>query len=399
MARRRANNEGSIYKDGDRWVAALVIGRHPNGRLKRRRFTARTRKEVTAKLEAAKAATQQGLDIPDDRATIEEYGTWWADHVLPGEGLAPKTESWYRDTITHYVLPHVGHRTLTGHRALTPGDVEAMCAKLRETERKKKRQGADPDKPDLGYSHRVAQAARTTLGKMLRDAEQRGRVGRNVARLAKPPGDSGKARPVKAHTSADVEAILSALDGTRWHPIVVVGVTTGLRPGELLALHWPDLHLTGPEPYLSVRHALSYPTGSPPTLKAPKRERSYRTVPLAPEAVTALKARRKAQAAEQLAAGPLWSPDRPGLVFTAEAGTPLRVDVYRQTLNRVLPGSHPHRLRHTYATHLLEAGTPTHHVAELLGDSVATVEATYSHVLRTKHEVVHLASGLVGGVS
>jgi site-specific recombinase XerD len=57
---------------------------------------------------------------------------------------------------------------------------------------------------------------------------------------------------------------------------------------------------------------------------------------------------------------------------------------------------HPHRLRHTYATHLLEAGTPIHHVAELLGDSVATVEATYSHVLRAKHEVANVARGLLG---
>jgi site-specific recombinase XerD len=42
--------------------------------------------------------------------------------------------------------------------------------------------------------------------------------------------------------------------------------------------------------------------------------------------------------------------------------------------------------RHTYATHLLEAGEPIHHVAELLGDSVAIVESTYSHVLRPKHD-------------
>jgi integrase/recombinase XerD len=55
-----------------------------------------------------------------------------------------------------------------------------------------------------------------------------------------------------------------------------------------------------------------------------------------------------------------------------------------------------HTLRHSYATHLLEAGTPIHHVAELLGDTVATVEGTYSHVLRPKHEVVDVVRAILG---
>jgi integrase len=232
------------------------------------------------------------------------------------------------------------------------------------------------------------------LSKLLRSAEARGLVGRNVARLAKRRREGGKAREVKALTVADVSTLLGALDDTRWHPIALVGVTTGLRPGELLALHWPDVHV-GADPHVSVRQALSYVSGV--SLKAPKRPRSYRTVPLVPEAVTALKAWRKTQAAEQLVAGPLWSTDWPGLVFTTEDGRPHRVNAYWHALTAAVPGAHPHRLRHSYATHLLEAGTPIHHVAELLGDTVATIESTYSHVLRHKYEVVDVARGLLGG--
>ena len=36
--------------------------------------------------------------------------------------------------------------------------------------------------------------------------------------------------------------------------------------------------------------------------------------------------------------------------------------------------------RHTYATHLVEAGVPVAHLAELLGDTIAVVESTYAHV-------------------
>lgn len=376
MPQKRSNGEGSIYKNRsrNRWEAALVVGRTDTGRLIRRRFTARTRAEVTRRLDDAKRALDQGLGIPDPTVTVAAYARWWQTEVLPGEGLAPKTERWYGEMLD-LLLPVVGHRTLTGPQALTPADVEALCARQRTA--------------------RTADAVRTTLSKMLRSAEARGLIARNAARLATRRRDRGKARPVKALTVTEVAGLLGELDGTRWHPVALVGVTTGLRPAELLALHWPDVDLVARDPLVAVRLAFSYVDGI--HLKAPKRGRSYRTVPLVPEAAAALKSWRKVQAAERLAAGPLWSTAWPELVFTTPAGVPHRVSAYWKALTGAVKGAHPHRLRHTYATHLLEAGTPIHHVAELLGDTVGTVEDTYSHVLRAKHEVVAVARGLVGG--
>ena len=210
----------------------------------------------------------------------------------------PATEQWYHHIITSYVTPHVGHKKLTGPRSLTPADVEAMTTTLTND----------------GNSHRTAIAARTTLSKLLRAGEQRGLVGRNAARLAKPPRNRGEARKIKAMAATEVATLLEAITDSPWHPIVIVGVTTGLRPGELLALHWDDIKLEGSEPLLSVRHALTFVNG--PQLKAPKRDRSYRTVPLVPEAVSALNAWSEVQTAERLAAGSAWSDAWPGLVFT-----------------------------------------------------------------------------------
>lgn len=45
------------------------------------------------------------------------------------------------------------------------------------------------------------------------------------------------------------------------------------------------------------------------------------------------------------------------------------------------PDSHPHMLRHSRASHLLQDGVPIWTVARLLGDTVATVERTYAHCL------------------
>ena len=41
--------------------------------------------------------------------------------------------------------------------------------------------------------------------------------------------------------------------------------------------------------------------------------------------------------------------------------------------------SHPHLLRHTRATHLLQAGVPIYDVAKLLGDTLVTVDRVYGH--------------------
>jgi hypothetical protein len=68
------------------------------------------------------------------------------------------------------------------------------------------------------------------------------------------------------------------------------------------------------------------------------------------EVLPHLRAWRSRQAGEQLAAGTAWSNDFLDLVFRTEAGVPIA------------------------------------HGAELLGDTVAVVEFTYSHILRPKYE-------------
>jgi hypothetical protein len=169
---KRPNATGAVYrnKSRGRWEASLIVGHREDGRPIRRTFTGKTRGAVEDKLDEARRALNQGLDIPDPRTTVEDFTAWWSQHVLPAEGLAPATEQWYRDVLGAYVLPHVGARTLTGPKALTPGDVQAMTGQLMAA----------------GRSHRVAEGARTALGKVLRAAEQRGLVGRNVARIAAP---------------------------------------------------------------------------------------------------------------------------------------------------------------------------------------------------------------------
>jgi len=69
-------------------------------------------------------------------------------------------------------------------------------------------------------------------------------------------------------------------------------------------------------------------------------------------------------------------------------------DMYRPFVNHLTKlglgdKAFPHVMRHSRATHLLQAGVPIYDVARLLGDAVSTVERVYGH-----HSIEYLAAAI-----
>lgn len=145
------------------------------------------------------------------------------------------------------------------------------------------------------------------------------------------------------HTSRD-RALLEVLYGA------------GIRVGELVALDWGDVDLDGG--LLRVRSG-----------KGGKERR----VPFGPPAQAALRRWRDE------------SPQPHGPLFLDAHGKRLSDRSARRVVARAAkrggtPGVHPHTFRHSFATHLLEAGADLRGIQELLGHESLSTTQRYTHV-------------------
>jgi integrase len=122
----------------------------------------------------------------------------------------------------------------------------------------------------------------------------------------------------------------------------------------------------------------------------PKTAKGWRTVPLPPQTVAALREHRRHQLAERLAVGPNYADH--DLVFAEPSGSPIHSDKFRKRFEvRIgrsgLPPIRFHDLRHTYATLALQAGIHAEVVSGILGHAnIGITLDTYSHAIPAMQE-------------
>jgi len=158
-----------------------------------------------------------------------------------------------------------------------------------------------------------------------------------------------------APKQAEVDATLAALEGEgpiplRNRALVELVYSAGLRSAEAVGLDLGDVDFE--QELVHVRNG---------------KGAKDRVVPLGEEAALWL-GRYLRDARAELAHG------AENALFLSARGR--RLDT--STLRRLMP--HPHRLRHAFATHLLEGGADLRTIQELLGHSSLSTTQMYSHV-------------------
>ncbi len=348
---RRGQGEGSIYQRSDgRWAASFPIGR---GR--RKTFYGATRGEVQKLLTAALRNRDQGLPTASSKR-LSVYLADWLQAVKPG--LAPNT--WKNDAarVHNHLIPSLGSFTLA---QLTPDDVEAFTrAKLA-----------------AGLSSQTVLHLRALLRRVLNRALRHGLVLRNVAALSDPP------KLVKTHEQqfldvAEARAFLAAIKGDQLEALWVLALTTGLRRGEQLALHWRDVDLVMRTYH--VTGTLQRVEGELRVLE-PKTAASRATGQLAQLGVDALVAHR----ARQVSAGIVALPS--AFIFTTRTGRPIEPRNVNRSFERLLKRHglkriRLHDLRHSIGSLMLANGESPRVVMEVLRHSqIAMTMNVYSHVM------------------
>jgi integrase len=187
----------------------------------------------------------------------------------------------------------------------------------------------------------------------------------------------GTRSEMRALSAEEAQRLLSAAEGTRFAAFWTLLLTSGLRPGEALALRWSDFDGSA----IRVQRAL----GSRKRVDDTKTSRS-RVVPLPPIAIRSLQQHRALQAEARLKAGSSWVDH--GLMFTTEAGGPLTLrNVTRRHFEPLLakaklPHIRVYDLRHSHATLLLAQNVHPKLMSERLGHATVRLTLdTYSHVL------------------
>ena len=275
-------------------------------------------------------------------------------HLREERNYSPHTSRAYQADLERF-LEFLARDFLNKDKdAVRPGDVDALAVRsfLAVLSR-------------AGLSRTSQGRALAAVRSLLRFAGREGTITANPAAGVRAPKTP---RPLPRHLRpGEVEAVLEAPArrdselAPRDRAALELLYAAGLRVGELVSLDWDDIDLEGR------------------TLRVLGKGGKERMVPFGRQAAEALRAWRTTS--EHLE-----HTEDSDAVFRNRAGGRLTDRSVRRLLDRavaaaaVAPGVHPHTLRHTFATHLLEAGADLRAIQELLGHASLSTTQKYTHL-------------------
>lgn len=229
-------------------------------------------RSFNTKKDADKYAATVSIDVdagrhtaPSKSITVAEAAERWIKRV-EAEQRERATIRQYRQHVKHHIAPRLGKLKLA---QLTPGKVEAFRDGLL-----------------ANLSRPLARKVLTSLKSLLK-VNKMGHVADDVSITS----DNGRKRKLEAGrdlpTTAEVQRLIAAAethgDNGKRHALLLTAALTGLRASELRGLRWSDVDLKVEELHVRQRADRFNAIG------APKSKAGTRSIPIAPELLSALK--------------------------------------------------------------------------------------------------------------
>jgi integrase len=360
---------GHVRRRGDRsWEIKFDLGTDPltGKRLTRYHSFKGTKREAEAELTRLKAGADAGTYVDPSKTTLSEFIDRWLSDWAPAN-VTPKTLERYKQLTSLHVKPHLGASRLQKVKALHFAE---LYGKL---QRAKADGGAGLHPRTVGHVHRLAH-------RILSHALKWGLLVSNPVSSADPP--PVERTEIEIMTPDQVNAVLPALRGRTIYPIAVLGLATGMRRGELLALRWGDVDFDAGK--VRVERSLEQ-TKAGLRFKSPKTKSGRRNVSLPASVVTELRAHWRRQQEGRLALG-IGKASGEDLVFTRADGATIIPDALSKEWARLvrslkLPDVTLHAWRHTHASQLIAAGLDIVTVSRRLGHGNPSITLTvYAHL-------------------
>ncbi|MBO8170210.1 MAG: site-specific integrase [Thermoanaerobacteraceae bacterium] len=300
--------------------------------------------------------------------TFGEYLKYWLEECCKPNQTPNTYESYERNVLKH-IVPALGNIHLS---KLTPLHLQQFYSRSLQEGRLNGKGGLS-NKTVL-YFHRIIHSA-------LEQAVKWQLVSKNVSRAVEPP----KPKKYKPTTLTDTQVLklLQVAENTPIYIPVLLGISTGMRRGEVLGLMWKDTDLENG--VVRVTQSLA-PTKEGLKFIPPKSEKSCRTISLPPSVVNTLEKHKLQQAKNKLRLGDAYQDNN--LVCCYPDGKPINPGTFSHQFKNLLeknelPSIRFHDLRHSHASLLVKQGVQPKIISERLGHiTIAITMDIYSHVLQ-----------------
>lgn len=358
----------NIYKRSDgRWEGRYIKMHMTNGKAKYGYVYAKTYRETKAKLIEATAkngSAQTEVFPAKSTDSFSGAASEWLDHLRPK--VKESTYNKYHNLLHAYILPRFSEIQLQN---ITHEFIETNCSELLKS-------GGARQK---GLSPKTVSDTLSVIRSILKYASASGKCVLNDGRLVRV---KHSAKAIKVFSKSEQDRLLSYLqrNPSSINTGIMLCLFTGMRVGEICALHWEDISLSEQTIYVHqtmqrIQNKNDASSKTKVVITTPKSSCSNRIIPLPKVLTTYISS---------------YCKPATGFFLTNSTQKYIEPRTMQNHFKRIikecgLENVNYHILRHTFATRCVELGFDIKSLSEILGH--ANVNITMNRYVHPTFEL------------